>query len=1121
MRCAKCTAENREGRKFCAECSAALNVRCPSCRAENQPAEKFCGECGAELSAPLGSSITETPLVHVAGERRHLTILFCDLVGSTTLAAQLDPEEWHEMVAAYQRVSAEAITRFGGDVRRYVGDGIMAFFGYPVAHDNDAERGARAGLAIVEGIAELNKQPGRVNLAVRIGINSGRVVVGAGAGKEVDAFGDAANVAARVEMAAEPGTVALTEATQRLVSGLFVVEDLGAHTLKGIARPVQLYRVIRPSGMRGRFEAVAAAGGLTPFVGREDELRSLLNRWERVIEGEGQVALIIGEAGIGKSRLLQRFHEEIAGTPHIWFEAGGGAFFQNTPFYPVTEMLGQFLGHQASLREELMSEGGALEDAPQDDQLAQLSSRLKLAGLKPEEAIPLIAPLLNLPLPAEYPPATLSPEQRRRRLLATLVEWVLGAARVQPLVIAIEDLHWVDPSTLELIQLLAEQGATGRLMLLYTARPEFHASWPQRAHHMQMTLDRLSAGNVRAMVGEVAARKSLSDETIAAVVERTGGVPLFVEELTRAVLENGSDQAIREIPATLHDSLMARLDRLGPAKEVIQIGAVIGSDFSYELLHAVHPMGEADLHRALRSLTGAELLYVRGIAPEATYQFKHALIRDAAYEALLKSHRKELHLNVARTIEEKFPAIKETQPEMIARHWTEAGAIDPAITAWQSAGGRAVGRSAMVEAARHYGEALELLGTLPEDGERDRREFELQLSLGPAIIAVRGYAAPEVERAFARARELCERFGDPPEISPVLFGLWSMYLVRGELHKAAERAEQLVRRAQQLSDRKLLMFAEYAVGQTAFFMGKFTAAGEHLAAAISIYDPEHDEPLGFLYGGVDSGVAFLSYMAWVQWHLGYADRALKRANETFALAQKLSHHISSAWAEYFVGVLWQYRGDPRVTQELAENSFALSAEQHFTLFLAFANGLRGWATAAQGRDAEGITRIQESLNLLRTIGAELARPYTLALLAEACLAAGRLDDGLSALEEAFTIVNKLELRIYEVEMHRLKGELLLAQNNSKMPEAEECFERAIALARKQSAKSLELRATTSLARLLERQGNRDEARTRLAAIYHWFTEGFDTANLKDAKTLLDELDIYQKKANPGGAHGSS
>jgi class 3 adenylate cyclase len=695
MRCQNCGIQNAAGSRFCNRCGTPLNRPCLKCGSENAPEAIFCSQCGAAIDAaermraaeprggpaePHGSSLT--------GER-HLTVLFCDLVNSTSLAAQLDPEEWREIIAHYHRAAAQAIERFGGRVAQYLGDGVMAYFGYPEAHDNDAERAARAGLATLDAISKLNQPSTRPELSARIGIDSGAVVVGASAGRDADVFGDTPNIATRVQAAAEPGTVVITDATHRLVSRLFVVDQLGVQTLKGIERPVQLYRVIQPSGVRGRLEAATASRGLTPFVGREDELRLLMSRWERALSGEGQVAFIIGEAGIGKSRLLQQFHEHIGGTPHTWIEAQASAFFQNTPFYPVTELLQQFLG----------GNGGKSAE----EQLAQLEPRLKLAGLKPAKTIPLIAPLLNLPLLDKYPPSSLSPEQQRRRLLAMLVEWVSGAARVQPMVIVIEDLHWVDQSTMELIQLLVEQRATAPLLLLYTARPEFCPLWALRTHHAQITLNRLNARDVRRMVMRVAASKTISDTIVATVMERTGGVPLFVEKLTRAVVESGDAMLTgRDIPATLHDSLMARLDRLGAAKEVLQIGAVLGSEFTYALLHAVHPIAEEKLQTALHQLADAELLYVRGIAPEAFYQFKHALIRDAAYEALLKSRRKELHRQVARTIEEKFPALNLAHPEVLARHWTEAGETEHAIAGWERASKAAETRGGLQEALESY-----------------------------------------------------------------------------------------------------------------------------------------------------------------------------------------------------------------------------------------------------------------------------------------------------------------------------------------------------------------------------------------------------------------------------------
>ncbi|MBV8056123.1 MAG: AAA family ATPase, partial [Deltaproteobacteria bacterium] len=584
-------------------------------------------------------------------ERRHLTVLVCELMNSTSPAAPPDPEEWWETVADYHRAAVDVIERYGGRVEPYRGDAMTAYFGWPAAHDNDAERAAQAGLAIIEAIARLNQQPSGPKLSGRIGIDSGMMVVGVGASKEADVFGDVPNIAARTQAAAEPDMVVVTDATQRLISGLFVVEDRGAQSVTGIERSVQLYRLIRPSGIRGRLEAIAAARGLTRFVGRDEELRLLINRWERALVSAGQAVLIIGEAGIGKSRLVQHFHQQIAATPHGWTEAAASPFFQNTPFYPVTDMVrglqesyGEKLGRVGELvvqrrsrkRTGLIPVGGPNGQSAngaftkKETQVGGLQSALELD-------LPQIAQLF-VAAPVEDPASPLASAPQRRRLLSTLVEWVLGGAQVMPVVIAIENLHWADPSTLELLELLIEQCAQAPLLLLFTARPEFRAHWRPGTQLVQATLNPLNTSSARAMVEKVAGQKTLSEATITAVVERTGGVPLFVEELTRAVLERGNMKHVNgEIPATLHDSLMARLDRLGTARETLQLGAVLGIEFAYDLLLAVNPLNEHELQRHLFALTEAELLYRRGLPPAASYQFKHALIRDAAYETLLKS----------------------------------------------------------------------------------------------------------------------------------------------------------------------------------------------------------------------------------------------------------------------------------------------------------------------------------------------------------------------------------------------------------------------------------------------------------------------------------------------------
>jgi class 3 adenylate cyclase/tetratricopeptide (TPR) repeat protein len=1103
MRCPQCDTDNREGAKFCSECAKPFRAKCSQCGAENSLGANFCDECGASLSAPA-ASLPKVPPLEVAGERRHLTILFCDLVGSVTLAAKVDPEEWRTTVAGYQRAASEAIKRFGGEVMRYVGDGIMAFFGYPVAHDNDAERAARAGLAILDAIVRLNEQPEHTKLSVRIGIDSGRVVVGTGTDNAVDAFGDAANIAARVQAAAEPGTLMISDATQRLVSGLFIVEDRGARELKGIVDPIRLYRVIRPSGMHGRFEAMSAAGGLTPFVGREDELRSLQSRWDRVLEGEGQVALISGEAGIGKSRLLQRFHEQITGTRHTWIEAGAGAFFQNTPFHPISEMLRQFLG-----------------DAAAPDQIIALAPRLRAVGIEPTEALPLIAPLLNLPLPLEHPPLASSPEQQRRRLLATLVEWVLGSARAQPLVSVIEDVHWIDPSTLELIELLVEQGVSAPLLLLYTARPEFRAPWATRAHHTQITLSRLSARNVRAMVGEVAAQKALSDATIATVVERTSGVPLFVEELTRAVLESGDAQpSERAIPATLHDSLMARLDRLGEAKEIIQIGSIIGSDFSYELLHAVHPIPEADLQHALRTLTDAELLYVRGIAPEATYQFKHALIRDAAYEALLKSHRRNLHLAVARTIDDRFPALREAHPEMLAQHWTEAGESALAIAAWRKAGEQAMQRSANEEATAHFTRGLVLIDTLPNTPERTQEQLTLQVALGAGLLITKGLGAPEVRDAYDRARLLCRQLGDTPQLFMVLLGLAHYYLQQSEMITAIELAQQCLALAEREKDTGRMIVARNRLASSWFFHGQPLRAAEHAEQGIALYDFEHHSSLARVYG-LDGGVPCLPLGAWALWYLGFPDKALRRSQTAVALARKVGHPYSFPWVLEAASWLHCYRGEGREAYALADEAIAFATQREFPHWIAMGLQRRGEALRLLGQWDEGTKQLRQGHEGYRATGASGNWAFGLTELARSCLHSGDYEEGLRLAEEALQVMNRGTTRFYEPEQHRIKGELLLlkfhasdvtrpdaspkASDHDLMFEAEACFLEALELARSRRAKSWELRTITSLARLLRDTGRREEAFKQLAKVYNWFTEGFDTADLKDARTLLDQL----------------
>jgi tetratricopeptide (TPR) repeat protein len=955
----------------------------------------------------------------------------------------------------------------------------MAFFGYPAAHDNDAERAARAALAILDAIAKLNEDPARPKLSARIGIDSGAVVVGPGAGTETDVFGDAPNIAARVQATAEPGTILITGASHRLVAGLFVVEDCGPRILKGIEQPVLLYRVMHSGGIRGRLHA-AAARELTPFVGREGELRLLMNRWEGVLDGEGQVVLIVGEAGIGKSRLVRQFHEQIAETPYTWVGVATAPFFQNTPFYPVAEMLRAMLARRG--------------DESADEQLGQLERALELAGLKPAEAIPLLAPLLNVTIQAKYPPHLVTPEQQRRRLLATLVEWVLGVCRVQPLVIATEDLHWADPSTLELIQLLVEQGSMAPLMLLCTARPEFRPEWPARAHHTQINLNRLKAHNVRSMVENVAAQRALPEATIATVVERTGGVPLFVEELTRAVLDGGDTKpTVREIPVTLHDSLMARLDRLGPAKEVAQIGAVIGGEFSYELLHEVHLVPHANLEQMLRNLIDAELVYVRGVAPDATYRFKHALIRDAAYEALLKSRRKELHRMVARAINEKFPALKEAHPEVLARHWSEAGETEPAIAAWTKAGAGANAGNAFEEALENYKEAVGLLSRLPESRDRDLREFKLRQSTYWMLYLTRGLAAAETIEAIDRTAKLAEKIGNFPQLVSSTNARGFSAFFSGDLSGAIALADQVLVLALRESTPTMLANVNFLQLAARLYRGDFASAEKHFVAGKGFFD----DP-----GFRQSGAAVPAFAAGSRnaWTLGRADIARERMAQMVAATNENNVQDMALSGLYSASIRAEMR-EYMEAEKLAASALELSDKHQLSMPGAWSRCVLGHARAQLGRASEGVALIRKGIAGLLEVNTRLSISVFTAYLAAALEREGAIAEALKTVEQGL-LANPDEL-VYRPEALRLRGGLQLRLGDSKAGEAD--FREAVALAQRMEAKTFELRATMSLAGLLASQGRREEAQEMLAEIYGWFTEGFDTADLKDAKALLDEL----------------
>jgi predicted ATPase len=964
----------------------------------------------------------------------------------------------------------------------------------------------RSGLAAVEAVANLKTEDGQA-LEARVGIATGQVVIGDIVGEaatEADAVaGETPNLAARLQGLAAPGQVVIGATTRLLIGETFDLKDLGTRELKGFAEPVQSWRVVREGDIDSGYEAGRVGGGL-PLVGRQEELGLLLRSWEASKEGHGQAVLIQGEAGIGKSRLVEALRERVAGEDYIWVALRCSPYHANSTLYPVIEHLKRVLGWTP--------EDGA------EAKLEKLEATLKEQSLPLAEAVPLYAELMSLALPeGRYAPLDLSAKQKREQTLDALAGWLLEMAERTPVIQVWEDLHWVDPTTLELLGLYIEQSPTVSMMNVLIYRPEFAPPWTMRSHMTPITLNRLERPEVEALITLQAGGKALPEEVVDHIVGKTDGVPLYVEELTKAILEadflrerDGSYELTAPlsgvtIPATLQDSLMARLDRLPTIREVAQLGAVLGREFAYEMLQAIASLDETTLQEGLHQLVDAELLYQRGRPPRAKYIFKHALVQDAAYQSLLKRTRQYYHRQVAELLESRFPEIVQTQPELVAHHYTEAGLAEQAGEHWYKAGQQALQRSANLEAVGHLRKAHEVLMTLPESAERDRQELALQTTLGPALMATKGYAAPEVGEAYVRARELCEQVGDTKELFTVLWGLWLYRLALAEHHTALAEAEQLPGLAESLSETSYLLEARFALGISLLFLGELQTAREHLQEGVRLYDSERHAALALSYGRVDPGVACLAYLAWTLWLLGDVEQAVTRADEAQALIRRLDNVYTLARSLCWDAILRQFVGDWQTVRADAEETIAIATEHNIALVQAAGTILLGWTQVHEGHGAEGARQIRQGVDAYRATGANVQLPHFLAALSDAARAHGQPAEGLDVLADAMAIVENTGERYLEAELHRLTGEMLLDRSPSDHGPAESAFQKGLAVARTQQARSLELRAATSLARLWDSQGKATEARDLLAPIYGWFTEGFDTADLKDAKALLDEL----------------
>jgi class 3 adenylate cyclase/predicted ATPase len=1116
MKCDLCGRQLSLSANFCGHCGNAVksSIECCFCSRLNPTDVQFCIHCGASLTSgrpprvPRPDSTAGQPQVIPAeSERRHITVVFCDLVDSSSIAEQQDPEDYHELVRSYQETCSRVVSKYEGYIAQHFGDGVLVYFGYPQAHEDDAQRAVRAGLRILDDLELLNgrlEQRYGVKLSVRIGIHSGSVVVGETGGDDPGqrlAFGHTMNVAARLQGVAEANSVVISDATFRLVKGLFIVQDLGGQSLKGIADRVNAYRVLQASGVENKFELVGTHRR-TPLIGRQEEVGVMLDCWKQARDGRGQVVLVSGEAGIGKTRLALVLREQLDQQTHTWLECRGSPFHQDSALHPVIDLLRRGLFF-------------TIEDSP-SDKIAKLELGLSRMGFALNETLPLLTSLLLLPLPERYSPLPLSPEAQRGKTLELLRGWLSGLARLQPLVLVVDDLHWIDPSSLQLLTLLIEEVWSLPALLLFNSRPSFQSPWDAERRITQIRLSPLAGHQVRSMISGVAGGKPMPRDVIDYLVAKTDGIPIFVEELTKMVLESGillerdQDRGFTEpipslaIPTTLQDSLMARLDRLSHVKGVAQLGAAVGREFPYELLHALSPLREASLQEALSQLVEAEILHQSGMPPRATYVFKHALLQEAAYGTMLKSKRREVHGKIVLALQEKSPEVVADEPEILAHHCEAAGLIREAVDYWYRAGQKALTSSPHVEAVSHLTKGLRSLKGLPASPQRSQLELSLQMALGLGLIATHGYSSEQVLNTFARAHELCSELGESAQLFSVVFGLFMFHAVRSDRKETRETTSQLLRLAKRSGDPNLLVEAYAATSVSELLQGAHASAHEHISQCLSVYAPAQHRAHVFVYGH-DPGAVVHAYSGLNLWFLGYPDQALNSMEKALGLAQESSHPFTLAHVLSTSAELRHCRREYKEVSELAGRNVALSIEQRFPLWIGAAYCEQGWVLACEGHVQDGITKMQEGMALVRATGSRARRPYHQLNLTELYLQAGMIREGLAEVDEALSASYDSLSHYYLAELHRLRGELLLRSSREKRSEAESCFRRALDVARDQSARSLELRAAMSLGRLCATNGRKKEAREVVEAIFDSFTEGLETADLREAKALLQEL----------------
>ncbi|PXW85723.1 tetratricopeptide repeat protein [Nitrosomonas sp. Nm84] len=1041
-------------------------------------------------------------------ERRQLTVMFCDLVDSTALSSRLDPEDLQEVIRRFLDTCGQAIGRFDGYIAKYMGDGMLVYFGYPHAHENDAERGVHAGLAILDEVKMLNRDNPHppFGIAVRIGIATGQVVVGELMGqdiaKERSVFGETPNLASRLQALAKPDQLIVDPATKRLVGKEFEFLNLGVFSLKGFDTSVEAWRVLSIRLSASRFDSYRSSQ-LTKFVGREQEMSLLLGRWRETVGGEGQVMLLSGEAGIGKSRMAHSLCDRLADEPYQTIQFQCSPYHTNTVLYPAITFLRQAAGLTS-------------QDSVQV-QLQKLDALARESAIHNQDMVSLLADLLSIEGDHLNSLLNVLSEKRKDMTLEALVQYLQGQADHGPVLFIVEDAHWLDPTTLELIMRIMGHIGQMRVLLLITSRPGFKPVWSEYSYVTSLTLSRLPRRDSAEFLATMTRGKALPLEVQQAILAKADGIPLYIETLTENVLEsglltegndsftlNGSLKGLT-IPDNLQALLMERVDRLGSSKGIVQIGAAIGREFSYELLQAIAEMPDSQLKNALDLIVASGLIFQEGEIPLVTYHFKHALMQDAAYSMLAKKPRQALHARIAEALEGRFPEWANLEPELLAYHYEQAGLTGPAIDYWHRAARRDAERSANIEALHHFNQALALLKDLPQDLERNALELELLLARGVPMLSVKGYASDDVEHNYQRAKDLLQENSGSVQQFLAIRGLWAFYLVKGQLANARGLAENLYTLTRHEQNLDLLIEAYHALGVSCFFLGRFDEAKTHLLVAKSLHDPNQQRSQIFFYGQ-DPGITARAFLARTFWILGEVDQAESLAQEAIGMARELEHPFTLVFALTSLSWLYSTLRNTERTLELTDEAIAVSTQYSYKLGLAWATSFQGWALAKNGQE-EGLAKLINGLSATRATGASTNNTFTWALLAEIYLRSNRIDEGLAAIEEALKLAVPGGELFWHAELLRLKGELLLRQPDESVQEAEECLCEALKIAQEQHATMLELRATTSLAKLWRKRSKVDDAKRILNAVCSRFNERVDNLDLIEAKKILEQLSV--------------